>query len=232
MGQGEGGATSWTQKAASSLRMSKLYRLQSSFATTKLRGSIGFQHSALLRVCITTLRRGELWRRSYSATLRSLPAVANTCGSACTAPRRVRRGAPGRARACSAQQALCPGGGGDERISSYPPPGSPALDRSPHSITGIGVIEWKEPGWGNVTHSITDVLVYCLPYHLAMIDRIDCSPGMHHTEMRCKLRLRTAPSGAGPGAGGVAAMGFSRQSQVVGRRSWPRTQPAACTGRH
>lgn len=62
--------------------MSYVYRQQSSLPQVKLKASMGFQATALVRVCMTSLRMGVLARRSYSAMLRSLPVVQNMSGSA------------------------------------------------------------------------------------------------------------------------------------------------------
>jgi hypothetical protein len=72
-----------TVSAEPSLRMSYVYRQQSSLAAVKLKGSMGFHASALQRVCMTTLRSGVARRRSYKATERSVPVEANTSASAC-----------------------------------------------------------------------------------------------------------------------------------------------------
>ena len=66
--------------------------MQSSLAATKLSGSMGFHAIALHAVCITIFRMGVLLRRSYSATLRSLPLVAKICDSACRGKAAVMRG--------------------------------------------------------------------------------------------------------------------------------------------
>lgn len=72
-----------THAAACSLRMSYVYRLQSSLAAVKLKASMGFHATAFVRVCMTSLRMGRALRRSYSAMLRSPPVLANTSDSAC-----------------------------------------------------------------------------------------------------------------------------------------------------
>lgn len=46
------------------LRMSNVYRLWSSLATVKLKGSMGFHASALERISMTTLRMEEATRMS------------------------------------------------------------------------------------------------------------------------------------------------------------------------
>jgi hypothetical protein len=72
-----------THVALCSLRMSYVYRLQSSLAAVKLKASMGFQATVFVRVCITSLRMGRALRKSYSAMLRSPPVLANTSDSAC-----------------------------------------------------------------------------------------------------------------------------------------------------